>query len=104
MKERIHVTELICNSKGFPALCMSLNEILGSRTSHLQVWLEPVIPLVLWKDWTGSVEIARALQYLQKKHGNPGLKYFRDVLIQMDEEKSLSLISASKCSDMFLSE
>jgi hypothetical protein len=103
MKERVHVTDMVCNSKGFPALCAKLNELLATRSNHLQVWLQPVIPPVLWKDWQGSVEIARALDYLQKAHGKNGLKYFHDVLAQMGEEESLSVIQRSSCADMFSS-
>ena len=101
VEDRIHVTELVCKSKGFSALCMKLNDLLGSRTNHLKIWLEPVIPPVLWKDWFGSTEIAQALKFLQKSLGIHGLKYFRDVLTQMGEVESLATISNSNCAHMF---
>jgi len=77
-------------------LCEDLNSKLSSRIKNLKIKLSPKIKdNNLWKDWKDSNKIYQALDYLQNAKGNPGLKFFRDVLVDLGEDVSVSIIDSS---------
>jgi len=106
MEDRIKITSKINRPRIIEVywveLCRTLNSRLALQTKPLQLNLTPIIDIILWKDWKGSNEIFNCLYYLKNSIGNSqGLKFFREVLIQLNEQVSVEIIDSSHCKNLF---